>query len=337
MQTRRSSFSFSRVVLWGVALLMAVAVLFDVGVSSSVFAAEKATKKAKQEKGAEDEIPAPEEIKLDTADGLGLALTYYASTKGKQAIPVVMLHGLKQSRNDWKDLAGVLQKQGFAVIVPDLRGHGGSKRVKGMDKPLDAGTMPVAQFGAMVTKDMAAVKDFLREKNNDGELNIDKLCVLGAEMGASVAINFAIADAIEQQRNTVPQPDYQIGKFVKALILLSPELSFRGLPVRTGNARIIPDVAMLILVGKENPKALKEADRIHGIFERYHPEPPEGDDKIDKKTLFFGKLDTSVQGTKLLDPNLNVASVVTDFLNRRLIKSDESKDWGWRKRQIPYQ
>ena len=32
----------------------------------------------------------------------------------------------------------------------------------------------------MVTQDMRAVKDFLWQKNNAGELNIDKLCVVGA-------------------------------------------------------------------------------------------------------------------------------------------------------------
>ena len=68
---------------------------------------------------------------LRTGDGLELALTYYPGTKGKQTIPVVLLHGWKQSRNDYKDLAPALQKLGYAVIVPDLRGHGESTRLKG--------------------------------------------------------------------------------------------------------------------------------------------------------------------------------------------------------------
>ena len=157
----------------------------------------------------------------------------------------------------------------------------------------------------MATHDMDAVKKFLWERNNAGELNIEKLCIVGAEMGASVAVNFALADAVEQDRNRVFRPDYQVGRFVKAMVLLSPELSFRGLPIRAGAARIIPDVALLILVGKQDPKALAEANRIHSIFERYHPEPT-GDNKTDKRTLFFGKFDTSLQGTKLLDPKFGV-------------------------------
>ena len=70
---------------------------------------------------------------------------------------------------------------------------------------------------------MKAVKDFLWERNNAGELNIDKLCVVGAEMGASVALNFALADALDQDSNRVLRPDYKLGRFVKALVLISPE------------------------------------------------------------------------------------------------------------------
>ena len=66
--------------------------------------------------------------------------------------------------------------------------------------------MPPAQFKAMVTCDMEAVKKFLWERNNAGELNIDKLCVVGAEMGASVAVNFALADARDQDATACSGP-----------------------------------------------------------------------------------------------------------------------------------
>ena len=63
-----------------------------------------------------EEIPAPEDMLLPTADGVQLAVTYYAGGKGKKTIPVVLLHMWKQNRNDYKDLASVLQAMGFAVI-----------------------------------------------------------------------------------------------------------------------------------------------------------------------------------------------------------------------------
>ncbi len=300
----------------------------------AVAAEDKPVKKEKAEA-----IPKPEDLVLQTSDGLELTLTYYAGAKGRQTIPIVLLHMWKQSRNDYKDLAPALQAMGYAVIVPDLRGHGESTRLKDArkDETLKAATMPPQQFTAMVNKDMDAVKKFLWERNNAGELNIDRLCVVGAEMGASVALNFALADAVVQDRNRVPRPDYKLGRFVKALVLISPEPAFRGLPIRVAAAypAVQRDIAVLILVGKQDSKALEEAKRIHGIFEKHHPEPT-GDDKLDRKTLFFGKLDTSLQGTKLLDPKFNVPAIIADFIYRRLVKSAASREWTWRERKVPH-
>ena len=252
----------------------------------------------------------------------------------------MLLHGWKGSRNDYKDLAPALQALGCAVVVPDLRGQGESTRMKGArrDQTLDAAKMPPSQFGLMVSEDMKAVKDFLWTKNNAGELNIDKLCLVGAEMGASVALNFAMRDAMDQDVNQVRRPGYKLGCFVKAMVLISPELTFRGLPIREAATHPVVqhDIALLILVGKQDHKALQEAMRIHGLFKSSHPKPA-GDDKIDKQTLFFGGLDTSLQGTKLLDPKFNVQGLIADFVDRRLVKSDESKEWTWKERKFPYE
>jgi pimeloyl-ACP methyl ester carboxylesterase len=323
-----------------------VAAVLGMAFSSSALAQEK---KPEAKSGAAEAPPKLEEdLVRSTHDGLQLALTYYPGAvgdeldqgKGKKTIPIVLLHGLKQSRNDYKDLARALQKSGYAVIVPDLRGHGGSTRRIGhsRDDTLDAAKMTPNQFGLMVTQDMRAVKDFLWQKNNAGELNIDKLCIVGAEMGSSVALNFALVDAVDQERNPVPRPGYKVGCFVKALVLISPELSFRGLPTR--KAAMYPhvqrDISIMLLVGKQDAKLLAETKRIYGIFAKSHPEPV-GDDKLDKQTLFLGELDTRLQGTKLLDPKFNLPAVIGDFLQRRLVRADAAKDWTWRERKVPYE
>jgi pimeloyl-ACP methyl ester carboxylesterase len=296
--------------------------------------APAADKSAKKEK---DKLPEKKELLLQTNDGMTLTLTYYPGTKGKESVPVVLLHAWKRNRTDFKDLAPALQAVGCAVIVPDLRGHGESKHTKyaRKDEALDAAKFSPQQFGVMVTSDMLAIKNFLWEKNNAGELNLDKLCVVGAEMGASVAVNFAIADALDQGANRVLQPAYKLGRFVKALVLISPEMSFKGLPIRPGNARLIADVSLLIFVGKQDKKAYEEAKRIYGIFERYHPEPV-GLNKNEERTLYFAALDTKLQSAKLLDPKLNVAGYINEFIQRRLIKSEPSREWMWMERKIPH-
>ena len=64
--------------------------------------------------------------------------TCFPGTKGPESIPVILLHGFsgkeKASRKDFtqeQGLASFLQeKLGCFVIVPDLRGHGDSTKIK---------------------------------------------------------------------------------------------------------------------------------------------------------------------------------------------------------------
>jgi alpha-beta hydrolase superfamily lysophospholipase len=322
-------------------LAAAAAFIAIAGVLSPVLGEEKkpATK-------SEKTVADPENLELQTSDGLLLAVTYYPGAnrdaieqgKGKRVIPIVLLHGAKQSRNDLKDLAFGLQAAGYAVIVPDLRGHGESTRLKdaSRDNTLDATKMPPVQFGLMVTQDMKAIKDFLWEKNNAGELNIDKLCIVGSEMGASVALGFAAFDATGYGSGSVYYGSRKLGRFVKALVLISPKWQVPGLPLNraTKDPAVQADISMLLLVGKKDAKARTEAKRIYGMFERWHPEPT-GDNKTDKQTLFLGEFDTNLQGTKLLDPGFNVQGLIIDFVNRRLIKSDAAREWTWKERKYP--
>ena len=117
---------------------------------------------------------------------------------------MILLHGFKgSSRKDFtqeQGLAAFLQeKLGCAVIVPDLRGHGESTKIRigQADR-----TRPTARscgrlhIAAMVTQDLRAVKDFLWKKNNEKKLNIDKLVVIGVEEGAALALSYAAYDAV---------------------------------------------------------------------------------------------------------------------------------------------
>jgi pimeloyl-ACP methyl ester carboxylesterase len=334
--------------------LAAVALAVVVGLQSPAFgqakdppAKNKESKENKESKdNSKEKQPKPERVDRKTDDGLQLILTYYPGAsreaiqegKGKKVIPIVVLHGAKQSRIDFETLALDLQKRGYAVIVPDLRGHGESTHWIGSarDDKLDAAKMPPAQYGRMVTQDMKAIKDFLWEKNNDGELNIDKLCVVGSEMGASVALGFAAFDAVGYGTGAYYGPR-QLGRFVKLVVLISPKWTLPGLAINQviKNPVVQSDIAVMILVGKQDPKALKEAERIYGVFERWHPEPTGADknEKLDRQTLILGKLDTKLQGKGLLDRTFNIESYIADFCYRRLVKSDAAREWGWKERK----
>jgi len=326
-------------------IFLAILILFVYAFSPELFAADDkpAKKTAASAKAAEAEPAKPEDITLPTADSVQLVITYYRGSQGKQSVPVVLLHGLKHNRTDFtKDLAPFLQSKGFAVVAVDLRGHGDSTRVRttrGKDETLDAANLSTAQFNSMVTEDMAAVKKFLWEKNNAGELNLDKLCVIGAEMGASIAMDFAWYDAVDQDANPVLRPEYKLGRYVKALVLLSPEISFKGISMRRAmqNPAVRNEISVLILVGKDDSKALGEAKRVYSLFDREHPKP-DPEKKAEQQTLFFTPLETKLQGASLLtEKNLKADDIIANFLSLRLVKSDQAKTWSWKERKLPHQ
>lgn len=167
----------------------------------------------------EDTLPEPIVVDLTTKDQVLLKATFYGQTEGSRAVPVVLLHDYKGSRNTFDGLASYLQANGLAVIVPDLRGHGGSTRQQAFGatglRVLEASKLRKPDFLAMVQYDMEAVRKYLVDKNDEEMVNLNALCLIGAEMGATVAINWAAKDWLAPPLATKKQ-----GQDVKALVLL---------------------------------------------------------------------------------------------------------------------
>ena len=278
-------------------------------------------------------LPNPEEVSVRTKEPGGsveLHATFYPGSNGKESVPIILLHSWKGSRADFAPLVPVLHERGHAVLVPDLRGHGHSRRrvfasPRGLvTETLDAAKFRPADFGAMVQYDLEAWKRFLLERNDAEALNIERLCVIGAEMGAGVALNWALLDWSWPQ-----YPGMKQGQDVKALVLLSPQWNFRGLEVHKAlnHPYISSTMSIMLIVGAGDSRALQDAERIFGFLERARP----GWDKLPgpARSLFFGKLDTSLQGTRLLGvQGLNVEEAIARFIELRLVK----QDFPWRKR-----
>ena len=154
--------------------------------------------------------PAGDATKVQTKDGVDLSVTYYASRfatdplLGKQVTPVVLLHDEKATQGMFSSLVARLHEAGrgpkapsFAVVTVDLRGHGASTRQtapNGQTRELDAAKLNRNDIVAMSALDMEAVRRLLVGKNDDGELNLNKLCLVGVGMGATVAVNWAAQD-----------------------------------------------------------------------------------------------------------------------------------------------
>jgi pimeloyl-ACP methyl ester carboxylesterase len=276
-----------------------------------------------QEKKAK--LPAPEDVTLKTSDGVTIAATYYASRKdgkdaGKDVAPLILLHAHKGSRGDLDRLALKLRAAGHAVIAPDLRGHGDST-------PL-AGDVSQADVEAMVRQDLEAVKGFLVEKNNAAELNIERLGVVGLEMGAVVAINWAALDWSWPVLATGKQ-----GQDVKGIVLVSPEWSFKGARINEAAAhpQVRSEVSALIIVGRRSSALLPGARRLHSALARYREAPRTGNAN-EKQTLWLQTPQTSLQGTALVnEKSLGVDQMILDFAELRLADPPQA----WSVRQSP--
>ena len=87
------------------------------------------------------DFPDAENMVLETSDGLLLRCRYYYGgideKKKKQTVPVILVHGWEGSANQYDALATRLQRLGHAVIVPHMRGHGGSVKFNNGRDDLD--------------------------------------------------------------------------------------------------------------------------------------------------------------------------------------------------------
>ena len=275
--------------------------------------------------------PPPAVHTLLTKDGVQLRITYYASTAGQQATPVVMLHDFNETRAVFNPLAQSLQNpeppeegppannvSSRAVVTVDLRGHGESKTAfvaGGGAVELDANRFQPADYQNMVLFDLEAVRSFLVEQNDAGQLNLNKLCLVGCGMGANVAVLWAAKDW-----STPPLAARKQGQDVKALVLVSPRWNYHGLsmveplkfrPVQQG-------LSVLLAYGAEDREVAEDCKNIDKIFSRYHPEPPP-DQMQERKDYFVDAAPTTLQGTKLLTERaFGLKPTIAGFIEARL-------------------
>jgi pimeloyl-ACP methyl ester carboxylesterase len=283
--------------------------------------------------------PAPEVVSLATRDGVQLKITYFASTRSKgsaqakQVAPVVLLHDYKETRNVLAPFAGRLQAPGenepdrpsFAVITVDLRAHGDSTkqlRPDGFQIDLDAARLNKNGMLAMASLDMEAVRGFLVVKNDAGELNLNKLCLLGAGMGAGVAANWAAQDWAAPPLAVGKQ-----GQDVKVLVLVSPRWSFKGLSMH-GPMQfplLKQSVAWMLIYGKEDARVKADVNRIEKLLEPFHRRAADAATGQPPRLVVID-WPSKLQGTTLLT---QVGAPIGDQVIRFLVENAALKELPW--------
>jgi pimeloyl-ACP methyl ester carboxylesterase len=272
-------------------------------------------------------VPEPEDVTLQTADGVQLHCVWMAGRADKETVPVIMLHNWDASEDDRKqqmDMANYLhQTHGFAILVPDIRGHGRSMTLVDSTTELDRSRWRRQEILGAV-QDIEACKKFLIQKNNAGELNIDLLAVIAeAELGIHAAM-WAIRDW-----SYPPLAGRKQGQDVKALVLIDPVKAFKGIngneyfraPLFTGD----PGAGFPILVAS---RSSRDAESLYEMWERFRRSLDESVRHLEATSFRIERQERVVKSPDAEDQLLS--AVVGDFLTRKIV--DRRHEFRWQDR-----
>jgi len=113
-----------------------------------------------------------EDVTVTTRDGLRLVGWY---VRGQNGATVMLQHGYKDHRGLLLNLAALLSRHGYGVLMQTVRAH-------------DRSDGETITFGHLEMQDLTAWMDYLRSRY---DLDPDRIGIFGASMGGSLAIQFA--------------------------------------------------------------------------------------------------------------------------------------------------
>ena len=278
------------------------------------------------------EIPEPRKITLKTGDNVNLVCNFFGGTKEKESVPVILLHDFGGKKEEYTPFAQYLQRSfGFAVIVPDLRGHGESTKTV-TNQLIDPSKFRKNDY-ATFNEDISTCFRYLRDEvNNEGEANIDMLCVVAAGTLCINATAWTLEDYSYQ-----PIGGKKQGQFVKGLVFLNPKKSIKGFsitqliktPLFSGKG--VSPVPLLIAVGDEDEKSYRDGKSIHTTLKRTHPKFDDIADpkaRFKKMTLFLGEYENAA-GTGLLDPDnrTKLEIFIVQFIQYKILANQNETPW----------
>jgi hypothetical protein len=236
-------------------------------------------------------------LKLIGLDNVPIAASYYPSQLGPNAPVILLVHekGHGRSSKDFEDpiddikgqsFAEHLQEQDFAVLLLDLRGHGGNPRHE----------VSARQWQSM-GNDLQTAYYFLVDRNNRRELNIAKLGVLGLGDAANLAATWVAQSGGVASEGRVSD--------VGALALLSPVDDAQGLRLSPTIGLLAPRVPIAVLVGQKDALSINAVRDTKPIVERQQR----------SKVVQF---DTTLHGYKLLRLVPKVVEPIDNFFKETI-------------------
>ncbi len=277
----------------------------------------------------EVEIPEPEEVTLVTSDRVELHCTWLGGTHEKETAPIIMLHRWDAEQADLdeqlKTAIILQQKYGYAVLVPELRGHGRSMTLENSTNEFERKRWGAIEITGAI-EDIEACKKFLVQKNNDGQVNIDLLCLVAEQETSIHALIWTLRDWSYR-----PVAGRKQGQDVKALVLINPVRNFSGVNGMDyyRNALFTGGVGagFPVLVAASS-RDRRDPQNIHDAWERDRRALDEGKRNLDFVNFRVEKQSRIVK-VKGEDDKL-LSQVIGDFLQKQVV--DRQHDFRWQDR-----
>jgi len=275
-----------------------------------------------------------------TSDGVLLSGAFYPGNADKETIPIILLHGQGKSREEFAPLIEEMKKRGYAVLAFDFRGHGESTtrfsdpredmQPENMVQPPTPPQPPKpiqylakdfkrADYENMYKFDTLPFYRFLVQQNNAERLNLNKLVIIGVDMGGTVG-----------GQMTKQLWANSRGKNVRSLVIVSPNYDPFSKTLLKDAKCFHKNVPLLMIVGqldrqsKENALSLR--DEILGKEKRRDDDPTSMSSPVP-----IAEFPTERQGGELLkESKLGIPQKIADYINMTLTSHSE-RDLRWRK------
>lgn len=168
------------------------------------------------------DLPAHDTITRQAPDDTALVADFYAAPEGETGAPVIIaLHMLNSNRAAYAPIIPDLRADGYALLNVDMRGHGDSGGAREWEAAI------------------ADVADWIAWLEGEGQLGERGLAIMGASIGANVAIISCAESAV-----------------CAGAIALSPGLDYRGVKPEAALVDGLADrSALLVAAGRDSSSA----------------------------------------------------------------------------------
>jgi pimeloyl-ACP methyl ester carboxylesterase len=300
-------------------------------------------------------------VNFPTFDEVELSGTFYRSAPGSgkkdKDTVVLLLHDFRHNKgggsqeDGWHQLAGQLQKEGYAVLSFDFRGFGNSKSVspkfwsyshnsggiKGGRKKNPPASIDEKDFTQNyfihLVNDIAAARAYLNVLNDAGEVNASNIVLIGAGQGATLGALWLASECRRQKDNQSNNPNLNLigaapqfrsldepeGNDVAAAVWLTIYPTLEGKLVGTSVINAIMDetkkaskpIPTYFLYAKNDVKASDFLNKNSNLKSLIAEQSKKKGGVKEKAIPGAGEL----AGSKLLSSRLPTADFILDYLN----------------------